>query len=382
MSLHRVPQRGLFLALALGLLLLVGQALGQGAKGAAKPSRLYVLLVIDDLDPGVGKSALRDRDNLRRLLESGFKDHKDRLQLTVLQGAAATDKAVFDYYQNLKPEPDDTLMFYFSGHGLHDPRLLGHLLSLPGGGRMYRAVIRQVMRSKGTRLCVLLSDACASFPFAMEVRPAKEGPDWKTMRSLFFAPRGLVDLNAVTEGEVAWCNAELGGFFTFALTEALRKPFKQLDADGDGFLHWHEVIPELQLGSQKVYKDLRERALSGKVRLAPADLDRVKAQGYQSVRIFSLPPLWHFGARVLENKGEGVKVAVVHADTPAAVAGLKSGDVILQIGKTALKSADDFARAVSAARGMVEVEVQRIGSSAVETLRIHVAPWPPAGKDG
>jgi hypothetical protein len=311
----------------------------------------------------------------------------------VLQGAAANDKAIFDYYQHLKPGPDDTLMFYFSGHGMHDPRLLGHVLSLPGGGRMYRAVIRQVMRSKGTRLCVLLSDACASFPFAMEVRPAKEGPDWEvrpakegpdweTVRSLFFAPRGLVDINAVTEGEVAWCNRELGGFFTFALAEALRKPFKQLDADGDGFLHWHEVIPEMQIGSQKVYKDLRERALSGKVRLTPADLDRVKAQGYQSVRIFSLPPLWRFGARVLDNKSEGVKVAVVHADTPAAVAGLKSGDVILQIGKTALKSSDDFARAVSAARGTVEVEVQRVGSSAVETLRIHVAPWPPAGKDG
>jgi hypothetical protein len=368
--------------LALGLLLPAGRAFGQGAKGAGKPSKLYVLLVIDDLDPGVGKSALRDRDNLTRLLEGGFRDHKDRLQLTVLQGNAASDKAIFDYYQNLKPGPDDALMFYFSGHGMHDPRLLGHVLSLPGGGRMYRAVIRHAMVSKGARLCVLLSDACASFPFGMEVRPAKEGPDWETMRNLFFLPRGLVDINAVAEGEVAWCNAQLGGFFTFALTEALRKPFKQLDADGDGFLHWHEVVPDLQLGSQKVYRDLRERVLGGKVRLSPADLDRVKAQGYQSVRIFSLPPLWRFGARVLENKGDGVKVAVVHADSPAAVAGLKSGDVILQIGKTAVKGTDDFARAVAAARGTVEVEVLRVGSTAVETLRVHVAPWPPAGKDG
>jgi hypothetical protein len=372
----------LWFALALGLLSPAGRAPGQAPKAGARPAKLYALLVIDDLDPGVGKSALRDRDNLTRLLEAGFKDHKDRLQLTVLQGAAASDKAIFDHYQNLKPGRDDTLLFYFSGHGMHDPRLLGHVLSLPGGGRMYRAVLRQVMQSKGTRLCVLLSDACASFPFAVEVRPAKEGPDWETLRSLLFAPRGLVDINAVTEGEVAWCNAELGGFFTFALAEALRRPFKQLDADGDGFLHWHEVIPEMQLGSQKIYKDLRERALRGKVRLSPADLDRMKAQGYQSVRIFSLPPLWRFGARVLDNKGEGVKVAVVHADTPAAVAGLKSGDVILQIGKAALKNTDDFARAVSAARGTVEVEVQRVGSSAVETLRIHVAPWPPAGKDG
>src|SRR5262249_4876407 len=188
--------------------------------------------------------------------------------------------------------------------------------------------------------------------------------------------------NAVTEGEAAWCNAELGGFFTFALTEALRKPFKQLDADGDGFLHWHEVIPELQLGSQKVYKDLRDRVLSGKVRPSPTDLDRIRAQGYHSVRIYSLPPLWRFGVRVLENKGDGVKVAVVHADSPAAVAGLKSGDVILQIGKTALKSADDFKQAVDAARGVVEVRVQRVGSNAVERLRIQLAPWRPAGKDG
>jgi hypothetical protein len=380
-ALRGLQRRTIVLGLILGLLP-AGRALGQG-RPEKETSKLHVLMVIDTLDPAVGKSAGVDRDNLTRLLENGFADkRRDRLNITVLQGKDATEKAIVDYYRNLKPGRDDALLFYFSGHGVHDPRSLGHMLALPDRGRIFRTDVRQLMLGKGARLCVLLTDACASFPFGVEVRPVKEGPEWDTLHCLFFAPRGLVDLNGVTEGEVAWGNAGIGGFFTYTLTQTLRRPFKELDADGDGFVHWHEIVPELQLGAQKIYTPLRERALDGKLRFSPADMQRIRTQRFHSVRVFALPPLWRFGARVLDNRGTGVKVALVHNDTPAAVAGLKAGDILLRLGGTALKSADDFRRAVDAARGTVEVEVQRVGSDAIETLRVPLAPWPAAGKDG
>src|SRR5262249_7342881 len=56
----------------------------------------------------------------------------------------------------------------------------------------------------------------------------------------------------------------------------------------------------------------------------------------------------------------GVLLTVVPPRSPAALGGLKSGDVLLRYGETALSTSADLKKASAAARGMVSVKVWRL----------------------
>ena len=108
--------------------------------------------------------------------------------------------------EQIQVGPNDTLFFYFSGHGGHDDR--GHYLTL-AGGRLYRDQIRAIVQQKGARLSVILTDCCnqraAGQEFgapAMDMEPpASVTP---LFRSLFFEPQGIVDINGSSPGEAAF----------------------------------------------------------------------------------------------------------------------------------------------------------------------------------
>jgi hypothetical protein len=350
------------------------------AQDAPEAKRLFALLVADTNDPRIGKDVKTDIDNMKRFLQAGFQKSPERLIITAIEDANFSQKNVMDYYRKLAVTSDDAILFYFAGHGGYRPGI-GHIVQMEkplgakGNNLLLRSDLRHTLLEKRARLTIMLSDSCNSYPASLELRSEKDAPDWDTIRCLFLAPRGLIDINSSSEGESAYGNKNDGGFFTHSLTNALRKSFKELDGDKDGFVHWHEILPLIQEGAQQKFANYRSEALR---RFKDQMLQR---QTYQTVRVYSLAPVHRFGTRVVENKGDGVKVAVVHEFTPAAAAGLRPGDVLIRVGKTEIKSAADFDRAIDDSRGAVEVQVQRVNSTTVDTVRIHLAPWPKVGKE-
>src|SRR5438128_7930348 len=151
-------------ALVLGAHLL-GVIAAAPARGQEEASRVRVLLVLDTLDR-MGATWGLDGENIKALFEHAF--HKQGLvpgrQYTIdmFTGHQVTVKSVLDYYRNLDAGPNDTLVFYYSGHGGYHGKN-GHFMALTlGHQQLYRNDILQAMDAKNPRLKVLLTDCCAN----------------------------------------------------------------------------------------------------------------------------------------------------------------------------------------------------------------------------
>src|SRR5262245_30452669 len=100
---------GAALALSFGL---SGVAAGQSRHPELR--RLHALLVIDTRS-GLGESVKVDGTNVDRLLSSRLP--KDRVEIKVLTGNDVSAEMILSYYRGLKVGRNDSLLFYYAGHG-------------------------------------------------------------------------------------------------------------------------------------------------------------------------------------------------------------------------------------------------------------------------
>jgi hypothetical protein len=381
------------LAVFLPFVLIGGDAFGASPDEAVK---LHAILIGDVRDPAIGKSVEKDLKNMEATLRAGFADHENKLDLIVLKEDDFALKKVMETIKNSKINGDESILVYFAGHGIYLPGE-GHTLAMErqqgkeAPNVLLRTDLRHMLLEKRARLAILLTDTCNSYPRGMELRPVPSAPEWETMRCLFLLPRGLVDINSVTEGESAYGDKANGGFFTSTFTAVLREKFSALDVNKDKFLHWQELAPRLQIGAQGKYEqmrredlnDLTDAFISKQAEGAREKLshyrEQLRKQQSHSVRIYSLPPLARFGVTALDNEGGGVKVLIVREFTPAALAGLKPGDVIRNVGGKPVKSAAQFQQIVEQALGEVPIEYQR--GDDVRQAQIKIAPWPAPGQE-
>ena len=129
---------------------------------AKEAARLRILVVVDT-DDRLGVTWGRDGDNVKAVLESALKKQKlgDRWTLDVFTGKQVTPDGIVAHYRNLKVGPNESLVFYYSGHGgLHYTK--GHYLALTHG-RLYRSDLLAAMATRKPQLTVLLTDCCANW---------------------------------------------------------------------------------------------------------------------------------------------------------------------------------------------------------------------------
>ena len=135
-------------------------------------------------------------------------------------GRDVTKRAVLDAIDNCRVRRDDTLVFYWSGHGGYDQQR-GHFLKMPNDEWLYRSEVINRIRRKEPRLGVVLTDCCANRARIEGPRAAFQRPPptevAPLLDELFFRSRGLVDINACAEGEIASYYENGGGFFTSAI---------------------------------------------------------------------------------------------------------------------------------------------------------------------
>lgn len=385
------------LILIIGLAIVAGMV-GKVAAASASPDesqRLVVLLIIDTLDPSIGTSVEKDGQNMENLLTDGFSKYPDRLLLTKLSGKNCTREEIQSYFAKLAPLPNDTLMVFFAGHGAtvrdrekdETLRSIGHAMLVHTANDkrtlLERNDLRNMMLAKQPRLTILLSDCCGDYyDRTPEVRREIRVPDWRVMQALFLKPRGVVDINSVSEGESALGSAE-GGFFTLAFANLVRRELVDIFPENNEPIHWHDLAPLLQDRSQEAYGSYRRRSLT---MLSDKAIDSLKTdeekeqyrqmrtflqnQSYQTVRVFQMPSNWQFGARLLDNGGDGVKIAFLYDGTPAADAGFKSGDVIVAVGDQRIESPDQFAQLLKGQQSNVKVQFRRGRSTQESTLKL------------
>ena len=120
----------LAIAMALAIPLL---AQGQTPTEAA---RVHFLLAVDTQDRSSKALGLDlDRDNIKKIIHDsmqalGYKEGPlGRYTITVLEGLGMSEKTVLDHYRQLKVGANETLVFYYTGHGGFYPEK-GHLLAM------------------------------------------------------------------------------------------------------------------------------------------------------------------------------------------------------------------------------------------------------------
>lgn len=266
------------------------------AQGKAA-SRVHVLVVADTDAPGAAQIGLGiDGDNVKRVFDELFtrSNRADQYALELFTGNRVSPQNILDYYANLKTNPNETVVFYYTGHGITDQNQ-GHLITTHKGFLSRKALL-DAMEKKNPQLVVLLTDCCANYgnpnkPFPGAPFKAGALPDMNPLQALtsqlqrqapaledrvrpktdastppvdpvppkpatsqqadlianlFLQHKGLVDMNAAEMGKSASGSAGFGGsYFTIALVKQLRKAIKDIDRSGDGFAEWREFFPHL-----------------------------------------------------------------------------------------------------------------------------------------
>ena len=166
---------------------------------------------------------------------------------------------VAEWLENLKPNPEDTVLVYYGGHGVIYEDT--HYLLFDSGvsaDTLDRGKLSQKLKQKPARLRMLITetssnisqdlsdDAFTKFaPGVAKVRPY--------VRDLFLEHEGFLDITAASPGQLTIGNSDRGWHFTSAL---LSQGFTAVaDTDRDGFLSWQEAFEETVAQTKKLYQE-------------------------------------------------------------------------------------------------------------------------------
>lgn len=159
-------------------------------------------------------------------------------------------------------------------------------------------------------------------------------------------PGDKVDVTVLRDGKTQTINVELGerendfAWFTPGSDEHVKVIMKGLQ-DGDGDFDFHSLHED---------------------------------RGWLGVHIDDLSPQLgeHFGVK----DGQGVLVTEVEADSPAAKAGLKAGDVIIGAGKDEVEETDDLHEALAETKADQEFELEYLRGGKKQKVQVTLGEMP------
>lgn len=191
----------------------------------------YAILVGDTLDDKIGESVITDIDNVQKLVNSVTKHTQMRQHLIVLTGKNAISSQLKQQLEALNIQPDDTVFFYYSGHGYRTYNKSDNFpyLYLGQEGRGVDVQqINDIISAKNPRFFLSMVDCCNNY---MTWAPAVNNlqkqafPTTAAMTEayskLFAQSSGTLFISSATPGEYSYCNVT-GGFYTLSFTKALK----------------------------------------------------------------------------------------------------------------------------------------------------------------
>src|ERR1700693_5685160 len=107
----------------------------------AEATRVRFLILVDTHD-SAGATWDLDGRNLKAVLVAGLtKQQLDgRYSIDTFTGSDVTPANVLNYYKGLKVEPDEALVFYYSGHGAYNTSK-GHFMAFAHGALFRRDLV-------------------------------------------------------------------------------------------------------------------------------------------------------------------------------------------------------------------------------------------------
>jgi hypothetical protein len=323
-------------------------ALGVAGWAEAEEGKIYLLLAASNADSKIGPSCDVDIDNVEQFLMQGSPPGRIVVdKLTDKTDPVLSPQSVVEYYQKRlagRVGTDDAVIFFYSGHGAFD-REQYHYMDL-STGPLPRLQVRDAILAlrPQPRLVVVITDCCSFYKDIDKFPPRAAAPNPAVVEALFLRPRGIVDINACSEGQVATGNNQTGGAFTKAWVFEMGRELAKLDVNQDGGLTWHEFFPQLIPTTNANWKDAHPDGVN---------LGGDVVQKTQIPQAYNLPtdpsdpkPRYSLGVSLLnaieDGKRIGVVVKAVAPGSPAEKLGLKPDVIIRKIDGKTIRTIRDF----------------------------------------
>jgi len=197
---------------------------------SAQAQKLHAVLAVDTVSKNIANDMDYNLNNLSNHLRAGVPQKS--LNLVRINGKDFTKTNVLNKIKSLVVNSDDSILFFYSGHGYYEDGV-GTLFKPPtdNGANFYLSEIRDSMNSHGARLTVSIVDCCSVAPDGERTKKfALPGPpqNYSTLcQELFVKTSGDFAINSSAPREYALCGSapnnknayHPGSLFTNALCD-------------------------------------------------------------------------------------------------------------------------------------------------------------------
>jgi uncharacterized Zn finger protein (UPF0148 family) len=197
---------------------------------------IHLILVADLNDPNIGKSCVVDVKGVREIIGNAASQTGMDFQSKEILGDDFDAEHIAAAVRGVSPGRDDTVVFYYSGHGARGESKpdAWPVLSLASPAPPYDsfdlARIYKELHAKQARMLLMFVDCCQEL-LPDEMLSEQSPEDFRGIidilhatnyRLLFQMFDGEVLLISCKPGQLSGCNAKQGGYFTATFLNALR----------------------------------------------------------------------------------------------------------------------------------------------------------------
>ena len=268
---------------AIGLLLIVIFAVVLGQVTSAEAQKVHALLIILGNDRDIRGSVEKNESSMQTLLRQVSENCEVHMTImkstdettgtinekTLANGNVAAQSSlqqlgiikanqVVQWIRDLRTEGEDTILVYYSGHGSMDA-VGTHILNFDPevtNDFVARDGLRNSLKQKKGRLKMLITDTCSNRvqtpPPSARVYAKVQSRERRYTKNLFLEHSGFVDITAAADGQYAWGNDAIGGYFTISIIGSFTA---DSDENQDRFLAWDEVFNATRSKTQKLFSE-------------------------------------------------------------------------------------------------------------------------------
>lgn len=209
----------------------------------------HALLIADTHDSSIGDSVKADLDKLTDRVKTYASESGMELVLKTLEGSQTNNSNIVSAVRALNPGKNDTVMFYFSGHGYRTQQKDSRwpMMYIKGGDLDLQWVIDE-LKKKNARLMLAFSDSCNNY-IDRSLGPDRNLDVSRTetyYKRLFAQTKGAIYGSASSPGEYAW-GGSAGGAFTLKFIDQIDREASRSDANWDDIVS----VMNVPIGSGK-----------------------------------------------------------------------------------------------------------------------------------